>query len=195
MWWQSLSLFEQITFSIALASTGIIFIFLVLMVFGIDGSDYDGDFSGGIDFINDEPLTGISGLRILTVRGVLVFIAIGCWLSFILFSPFGALFAILMGALGGVIASYLQALAFRASLKLESSGNIDYHNAIGKEATVYIRVPKSRTGKGKVTVVIQERFTEIDAVTDESEDLLPKSLVEIIGLEDNLTVQVKKKTK
>jgi hypothetical protein len=195
MWWQSLSLFEQITFSVALAASGIIFIFLILMVFGIDGSDYDGDFGAEMDFINDEPLTGISGLRILTVRGVLVFIAIGCWLGFILFKPTGPLFAVLIGALGGVIAAYLQALAFRASLKLESSGNIDYRNAIGKEGTVYLRIPKSRSGKGKVTVVIQERFTEVDAVTDELEDLLPKSLVEITGLEDNLTVQVKKKSK
>lgn len=194
MWWQTLSLFEQISFSVALAATGIILIFLVLMVFGIDGADYDGgDFSAGIDLINDEPLTGISGLRILTVRGVLVFIAIGCWLSFILYRPFGALFAILIGALGGVVAAYLQALAFRASLRLESSGNIDYHNAVGKEATVYLRVPKSRSGKGKVTVVIQERYTEIDAVTDEEMDLLPKSLVEVVGLEDDLTVKVKKK--
>ena len=194
MWWQSLSLFEQICFVIALAASGIITIFLVLMLFGIEGTEYDGvDFSEGMDFINDEPLTGISGLRILTVRGVLVFIAIGSWLSFILYQSVGWIFAIILGILGGFLAAYLQALAFRASLNLESVGNVDYKNAIGKEASVYIRIPKSRSGKGKVTLVIQERYSEIDAVTDDLEDILPKTLVEVVGLEDDLTVQVKKK--
>jgi len=194
MWWDTLSLFEQISFSIALAASGIIVIFLVLMLLGIEGSDFDGgDFGTGIDFINDEPLSGISGLRLLSLRSILVFFAIAGWLGLIFYNLIGPIFTLLIGAMGGSLAAYLQALAFKASLKLESTGNIDYHNAIGKDATVYIRIPKNHQGKGKITLVIQQRYVEIDAVTDEHEDILPKSAVEILSLIDAVTVKVKRK--
>ncbi len=194
MWWETLSLVEQISFSVALAATGIIVIFLVLMLLGIEGTDFDGvDTGSGLDFINDEPLTGISGLRLLNLRSVIVFLAIGGWLNLIFFSLVGPIGSLILSILGGLLAAYLQALAFRASMKLESSGNLDYHHALHKEATVYLRIPKKHQGKGKVTLVIQERYAEIDAVTDEDEDIMPKTLVEIVSLEDQVTVKVKRK--
>jgi hypothetical protein len=99
----------------------------------------------------------------------------------------------LIGLVAGVIATYIQALAFRATLRLESSGNIDYNNAIGKMGTVYLRVPKKRTGKGKISMIVQDRLVEVDAITDQDIDLLPKSSVEVIGLLDSTTLIVKSK--
>lgn len=196
MWWESLSVFQQVMFIIAVSASGVMVIFLILMLFGIDGSEYDGvDIPDvDIDFTNDEPLSSIAGLKILTVRGALVFLSIGAWVAYLFVSLVGPIFASLIGIAFGIAAAYLQALAFKATLKLESEGNIDYHHAIGKIATVYMRIPRSKTGKGKVSIIIQERLAEIDAVTAEDHDLMPKTNVEVIGMEDQNTLIVKSKS-
>ena len=193
MWWESLTSFQQIMFVIAVSSSAVMLIFLVLMLIGVDGSDFDGvdvpDLD--VDFLNDEPLSGIGGLRILTLKGVLAFLSIGAWSAYLFAEMMRPIFASLIGIVLGFVAAYLQALAYQAMMKLESSGNIDYNNAVGKTGTVYMRVPKLKSGKGKVTLVIQERYAEVDAVTEEEEDILPKTSIVIIGLLDPTTLIVK----
>ena len=195
MWWSTMSTLEQVLFILASSSTAIMIIFLIMMLLGFDSDEFD---SGDVpdlnaDGINDEPLTGIAGLKVLTLRGALVFFAIGSWTSYLLVSSLGVLWGLFIGVVVGVIAAYIQALAFRATLRLESSGNIDYNNAIGKIGSVYLRIPKKRLGKGKVSIIIQDRLTEVDAVTDQEDDLLPKASVEVVGLLDATTLIVKSK--
>jgi hypothetical protein len=195
MWWQSLSLFEQISFITAVSATFVMLVFLVLMLIGVDGSDFDGIDVPEIDtdFLNDEPISAIGGLRIFTIKGALAFLSIGGWIAYIFAGLLGPLLSILLGAIFGSVAAVLQAMAFKAMMKLEVAGNLDYKNAIGKTGTVYMRVPKDKSGKGKITVVIQERYAEIDAITEDLEDILPKSTIEIIGLYDETTLLVKRK--
>mgnify|MGYP002556350167 FL=1 len=45
---------------------------------------------------------------------------------------------------------------------LQQSGNLDTMNAIGLTGEVY--VPILENAKGKVTLIVQERFTEMDAI-------------------------------
>jgi len=193
MWWESLTSFQQILFVIAVSSTAVMLIFLVLMLIGVDGADFDGVDTPDldVDFLNDEPLSGIGGLRILTLKGILAFLSIGAWTAYLFADVLGPIFASLIGVVLGFVAAYLQALAYRAMMKLESSGNIDYNNAVGKTGTVYMRVPKLKSGKGKITLVIQERYAEIDAVTEEEEDILPKTSIVVIGLIDPTTLIIK----
>lgn len=190
MWWDNLSSFQQVSFVIAVTSTVIMLIFLLLMIIGIEDTEFDGVDSPDIDVINDEPLIGFSGLRILTLRGILVLIAMGSWTVFLLEPIMHWAFAMLIGLLVGTASALLVALAFRASLKLESTGNLDYRNAIGKDANVYIRIPKNRLGKGKVTLNMQERFVEVDAITEDTEDLMPKMSVVVSEVVDETTLKV-----
>ena len=194
MWWEQLSSFQQGMFIIAVSASFVMLIFLVLMLIGIEGSDFDGiDDVSDVDVINDEPLSGIGGLKILTIRGILAFISMGAWTAYILVNWMHPLIASAFGIVVGAISAYLLALAFRATYKLESSGNLDYTNAIGQIGTVYIRVPKSKIGKGKITLTIQERYIEVDAMTEWDQDLMPKTIVEVIGIEDTTTLIVKPK--
>ncbi|HBG32845.1 MAG TPA: hypothetical protein DEG42_06665 [Acholeplasmataceae bacterium] len=194
MWWEQLSSFQQGMFIIAVSASFVMLIFLVLMLIGIEGSDFDGiDDVSDVDVINDEPLSGIGGLKILTIRGILAFISMGAWTAYILVNWMHPLIASAIGIVVGAISAYLLALAFRATYKLESSGNLDYTNAIGQIGTVYIRVPKSKIGKGKITLTIQERYIEVDAMTEWDQDLMPKTIVEVIGIEDTTTLIVKPK--
>lgn len=194
-WWESLTAFQQVMFVLAISATVVMFIFLILMIFGSDGSDsFDGDvdLDSDVDSINDEPLTNFSGLRILSVRGVLAFLSVGAWTTYGFAGIVHPLLSSLFGVIAGAVASYLMALAFRASMKLESEGNLEYKNAIGKKGNVYIRIPAKRQGTGKVTLTFQERFVEIDAITDEETDLVTGTIVEVIAMENETTVLVKK---
>lgn len=57
MWWESLNSFQQIMFIIAVTTSAVMVIFIVLMFIGMDGSDFDGIDSPDmdVDIINDEP--------------------------------------------------------------------------------------------------------------------------------------------
>ena len=194
MWWDALSTFQQVMFVVAVTSTGIMLIFLILMIIGIDDADFDGGdaLDGDLSLLNDEPLSGIAGLKIFTIKGILVFLSLSAWTAYLLYGVLHIAIVLVIAAIIGFIGAFLQALAFRAMMKLESSGNINYENAIGKTGTVYINIPKEKKGRGKITMVVQGRFAEIDAITNDLEELLPKTQVEIVGLEDSTTVIVKK---
>lgn len=71
------------------------------------------------------------------------------------------LFALFSGASTMLIVAYLM-YTFR---KLVSSGNVDPQNAVGQTATVYLRIPGNHAGRGKVTVTLQGRSQQFDAVT------------------------------
>ena len=196
IWWESLSIFQQIMFVIAVPSTIILIIFLIMMIIGIDGSDaFGGDVDldvSGVDAINDEPFSDISGLRILSVRGALTFLSVGPWMAFIFDNFMKSWLAGILGLLSGALAAFLLALAFKASLKLENEGNIDYHNSIGKIGVVYLRIPASRAGKGKINVTVQERYVEIDAITDEEEIIATGTNVTVVDVLNDTTVIVKR---
>ncbi|MCF7931753.1 MAG: hypothetical protein K9K93_01115 [Acholeplasmataceae bacterium] len=195
MWWNALSFFEQMMFVTAVTATLIMIVFIILMIIGMDGGqsfdgmDVDVD---DIDIFNDEPLSMISGLRILSIRGVLAFFSVGGWLAFIFADTTGPFLALVIGAVGGSAAAILLAIAFRAALRLESSGNTDYRYAIGKPASVYIKIPANRQSHGKVTMTLQNKFVEVEAVTDDSEDIVYGTPVKVIALADQNTLVVSK---
>ncbi len=195
MWWDSLLSFQQIMFILAVSASAVMLIFILLMVIGIDNSDFDGvDVTDiNVDIINDEPLSAIGGLKILSVRSILAFISIGGWAAFLFADIVAPWLASIFGIIFGLIAAYLVALAFRAIYKLESSGNLNYDYAVGKIGTVYMRIPKNKSGKGKVTLIVQERLIEADAITEEDHDLMPKSEIEVIRIVDTTTLVVKPK--
>ncbi len=211
MWWDSLTNLQQISFIIATAATSIMIIFIILMLIGMDGAesfdgdmdfdadvdidadvDVDADVDGDVDVFNNDSIFSIGGLRIVTIRGVLAFFSIGCWMIFGLGDSVPVWLSLLLGVLSGALAAYLLAVAMKSILKLESTGNLDYRTAVGKTASVYIRVPKERSGKGKVMLNHQGKMVEVDAITDNKEDLLNKTEVKIVGLENETTLIVKK---
>jgi membrane-bound ClpP family serine protease len=58
----------------------------------------------------------------------------------------------------------LVAKMVQASRKLVENGALDLKNAIGETATVYLTVPPKNGGSGKITMQLQGRFCEFDAV-------------------------------
>lgn len=193
MWWSSLTDFEQVVFIMASSATILMLLLLVLMIVGIDSAE---SFDGGLDSIdvdvfNDEPFSAIGGLKIISIRGVLAFFSFGGWTTYLFAGSVSDGLALLFGFIVGAIFMVLTAYIFKQIYRLESSGNINYKTAIGKQAIVYMRVPKSKSGTGKVTLIHQERMVEVDAVTESETDIMPKTQVEVVGLDGPNTLVVK----
>src|SRR5262249_35231495 len=59
--------------------------------------------------------------------------------------------------LSGFAALYLVGWAMRTLMRLRADGTVHIENAIGQPAVVYLTVPGHKTGKGKITVTVQNR--------------------------------------
>ena len=151
-----------------------------------DGIDLDGD---GVpdEFYEtaedaDTPHGGFS-LRLLSFRGIVAFFAVYGWAALAV-SRAGRpwLAAVLVGLVLGLGAMLLVAVTMQLFLRLQSDGTVDQANAVGLTGEVYLSIPASREGEGKVNVVIQEKMTECAAVTDETEPIPTGERITVIGL-------------
>ena len=204
-----MDLLYLILYVVAVPATVILILQTILLLFGLGsgGADADSDFdmdtdidvdangipdSAEAEFDNDlDGAMGDSGLRLFTVRGMVAFFAVGGWAGIAaleLGAPYWA--AILIAVLFGLAALILVAFFFKWAMKLRSNGSLNIKNAIGKTGEVYMTVPANAKGKGKVNVVIQERYTELEAITKGDSDLKYGTRVKITALADGNTVIV-----
>lgn len=168
-WWNGLSVMHQIFYLLAIPSTVVLIIQTVLLMFGF-GDANDTDYDVGTDA--DTPDADVSGeggadhemgLRIITVRGIVAFLAASGWVGVAaLDMGAGNVVASLLSIISGLGALLIVAIIFRASMNLQQSGNLDLQNAVGQTGEVYVNIPEG--GHGKVTLIVQGRFTELSAV-------------------------------
>ena len=238
MWWNSMTVLQQVMFIIACAATSILVIQIILMLIG-GASDHDGDISvggghdldadiGGPSDIDgdvglgsmadfDEPPSVIGGqggildggladadidvsvsdaevsapkqggsalpfgLKLLSLRSLLAFVAVGAWLCYTLVYVLPVYGAVIIAVVGGLAAACGVAAALVGMEKLQSSGNINPNNTVGKIGTVYLTVPAKRGGQGKIHILVQERYAEYEAVTDSDESLPTGSEVQVVA--------------
>ena len=78
-------------------------------------------------------------------------------------------------------------------MKLRNDGNLDNKNALGTSGRGYLTIPPSRSGEGKVNVLLQGSYVEVDAVTDEKEAIPTGAEIVVTGISGQTTLVVKKK--
>jgi membrane protein implicated in regulation of membrane protease activity len=100
--------------------------------------------------------------------------------------------AFILAAIVGLFAMYGMYQLMRLITGLDSSGNERIDNAVGSKATVYIRVPATRGGVGKVQLSMQNRIVEYQAVTDDAEPLRTGEIVQVVAVEGSDTVAVRR---
>ncbi len=173
-WWYALSTIEQVFYCIAIPSTVILLIQTVLLLFGLGhGGDTDVDHDVGMDndfdhdmehdVGHDSGAEHVEGLRLLTVRGIIAFLAMSGWLGIALLDMgVNTVVTVCVSILAGFAAMLLVALFMKLAMNMQQSGNLDLKNAVGQTGEVYVPIPAE--GKGKVTLVVQERFMELDAM-------------------------------
>jgi hypothetical protein len=90
----------------------------------------------------------------------------------------------------GLAAMYGVYWLFKQVYKLQNAGNENVRRAIGLPATVYVPIPASRSGAGKVTFKLQDRTVEYIAVTNDASRLATGEKVVIVGIVNQGTVRV-----
>lgn len=98
----------------------------------------------------------------------------------------------ILAVIVGVAAMYGMYWLMRAIAGLNSSGNERIGNAIGRQATVYLRIPATRSGPGKVQLSMQNRIVEYQAFTDDTEILQAGESVEVVDVAGSDTVYVRR---
>lgn len=209
-WWNGMGMLQQIFACVALPATVLLVLQTILLIFGIGGGhdadhgDFDDhsaltdahdgdahDLPGHEPDHDHDPSHSGSGLRIFTIRGFVAFFAVGGWRGIAMLdlgrSPLSAIAAAL---LGGIVALFTAAFIIKWSLKMQESGTLSIENAISKTGNCYITIPPKRSGSGKVTVTVQEQFTELDAITDAVEPIRPGTQILVIGIDGESTLVV-----
>ena len=209
-WWSSLGIASQIFYCVAIPATLILIVQTVLMLIGI-GEDADGLGDGfndvtdiptdshdgvfGDNEITDAPDTeGFIGLRIFTFRGIVAFFVVFGWVGVVMESMNAPLFATIpVSAVCGFIMMLVLALILKAVMKLRNDGNTDNRNAIGMAGKVHLTIPPSRTGEGKVHLMLQGAYVERNAVTDDTEAIPTGSEIIVVGTSGITDLVVKRK--
>lgn len=182
-WFLKMSVTEQVLFWIAVIATVGLVIQIVIMIFSFGGGDIDvSDFDGDIDTDG--------GLSVFTLKGLTAFFALGGWCGFatISYVPDKEWIAILVAFATGTVALLAVGFAMRGVAKLQCSGNLDKEKLEGQLATVYVSIPASRSGRGKITLTAQGKYMELDAVSDSEEKLATDTQVQIVSYENDFAV-------
>lgn len=194
--WNDLDVMQQIFYLIAIPSTIVLFLQTLLLLFGL-GADHDvdgdigldtdgGDISSDYEFQSAADHAG--GLRVFTVRGIVAFLAIFGWTG-VAALDMGAEppIAFVAAFIAGTLALLIVVVIIRSSMKLQQSGNLDLQNAIGQIGEVYLTIPKG--GRGKITLIIQERYIEMDAICP-NRTVKYGEQVKVTGITNNNTLIV-----
>lgn len=129
------------------------------------------------------------GLDLLSVRALCAGVAFfGLAGAFAESRGLGLVPAVVVGlAAGGAAATGVAALT-RQLLRFESDGAPQLGNALGATATVYVPVPASRGGAGKVQLTLQGRVVECVAVTGDERPLATGAPVLVIDVDGETLV-------
>ena len=191
--WNSIGLLGQIFLTVAIPATVIMALQTILLVIGISfGGDVDSDVDADGDVDGDFEAHDIAGLRLFTVRGIVAMLAIGGWVGVALCDADAhPAVSVICATVSGLLALFIAAYVIKLSLRLQDDGNMTVKNAVAHTATVYIPIPPARSGTGKVTMNLQERFVELDAMTDSNEKLSTGTMVQVVSVTDKNEVIVR----
>ena len=158
-----------------------------------DGPDFDHAGAGHDYTCNDPSHSHYGGdgghgsdLKLFTIRGIVAFFAIGGWAG--LAAVAGGIpgfWSVQISIAAGAAAMLFAAYSIRLIVKMQSDGTIQLKNTLGSMATVYMTVPPYRGNTGKVNLLVQDRFVELDAVTDSREAIRVNTEVKVVGLTDD----------
>ncbi len=191
--WTQIGIFEQIFWVVTLPATLIFLILLALTVFGGDADadiDVDSDVDGGMADGDSIPFQFIS------LKNIVAFFAVFGW-SGIGFIHAGLPYwlVVLLAVICGLLMMLLMATLFYLMSKMAESGTLNMKNAVGKLGEVYLIIPASRGGMGKVQLNVQGSLRTLDAITDDIENIPTSSIIEVLDVIDDQILLVKKQGK
>ena len=167
---------------ICAVAASIFFIIQAIAVFmGFDSdSDFDG---GGEDF-------DLDGFHLISVKSLTSFVLGFGWAGVLFWDDFSgiALSAISIGV--GLVFMLLIAFLMFQIMKLNRDNTFHTTATVGKIAEVYLRIPAHKKSSGKVVVSVNGSMHELEALTNEANDIPTGGKVRIVEAVDEDTVIV-----
>lgn len=175
-WWDTLGSMEHVYWIIALIGTLLLLVVMVTTFMG--GGDADMDHvDAGIDAD-----TGI-GMQFFTFKNLVGFLTMFAWSGLACIrSGLPNVFTVLISLACGVLMMFIMAWLFKMISKQSESGTLQIKNAVNKVGEVYTTIKKSRGGMGKVQVEVQGSLRELEAMTDDAEDLVQGNIVRVVSV-------------
>ena len=193
----NLSLLNTVYVSFIIIGGTLFIIRMILLILGgvgdfvgdVVGDIADGDAAGDFDHAAD---LGDAGLNLFTMHGITSFITmfglVGLMINLSMES--GELLSIIGGTLAGFFMMLIMAKMIQVLMQFQSSGNIDIHSAIGKEAEVYARILPQ--GTGQVQVVINESLRMYNSISDDPEEIKTGTRVKVVEVAGTSTLKVER---
>jgi hypothetical protein len=177
----ALILFEKVYWVIALISSIIFIILLIMTLLGGDAEDFDG---GDVDADIDGD-TGI-GFQFLSFKNLMGFLTIFGWSGIACLDGGLSKFStVLISVSCGLVMMFVMATLFYYLGKLQSSGTLKLKNALNQVGEVYLTIGAKRSKIGKVSITVQGTLRELEALTDEEKDLVLGNVVSVKEVTDN----------
>lgn len=176
-WWQATPLFTKIFWVLSLLFSALFLIQLVMSFAGGDGEVSAGDAD---DYIGSDE--GI-GYQFFTIKNLIAFFTVFGWTGIACISG-GMSKGVTIGValLAGSLMVLMMAVLFRNMNKLRQSGTLQLKNAVGVIAETYLFIPAKRGGFGKVHIKVQGSLHELQALTDDAEQIATGKLVKVISV-------------
>lgn len=212
-WWGSLDIFTQALYCVAIPSTLVLLIQTVLIIMGFGDGGPDVNISdtsgfevpdcdcgmcdptdvadiGGSDIINPADA---GAMHLFTFQGIVTFLCVFAWSSILTYMGCKLIpVALIVGFILGAGAMIGVAKIIQLMGRLAQNGNIVANKFLGETGTVYIPIPADGTGKGKVNIVLGERYVEFEAITEENEELKSGMSVRVTDVRSENVLVVEK---
>jgi hypothetical protein len=188
--WSQIGIFEQVFWFITIPATVFFLILLALTIFGGEtdaGMDVNTDVDGEIADGDSIPF------QFLSLKNIVAFFTVFGWSGIGLINAgLASWLVILIAFICGFLMMVLMASLFYFMSKLAESGTLKMKNAIGKLGEVYLMIPASRGGMGKVQLNVQGSLRTLDALTDDLEKIPTSSIIQVVDVIDDQILLVKK---
>ncbi len=135
---------------------------VALQLIGAGGGDADAHVDAGGDHHTSPDLT----FKVLSLQGLTAFFSMFGLVGLAMHrgSQAGVAASLLGAVAAGVVITWILARIFAVAARLQSSGTLDMHHALGERGTVYLGISKDKPGK--VTVIVRGRLLTVDALTE-----------------------------
>jgi hypothetical protein len=186
----------------------------LLLMFGIGAESLHGDFSGGLDHFGGDLHGGLGGdhgagthdgthdddqarddhasrlfsvLSFRTIVAALTFFGLAGLAAQSAGASPSTVLAVAIGA--GLAALYGVFYLMQTVSSLRSEGNVRIDRAVGRPASVYLKIPGHSAGSGKIQIELQNRTMEYLAMTA-GEEIQTGSRVVVVAILNPATVAV-----
>ena len=173
-WWDAMSQIEHVYWVVALIS-GVLFVVVLVGTF-LGGTDVEMD-SVDVEIESDHGI----GFQFLTFKNMVGFFTIFAWSGLAsIHSGNSNMLTIIISLVCGAAMMFLMAWLFMFLNKQSESGTLRINNAIGQVGEVYITIGKERSTIGKIHVKVQGSLRELEAITDETADLVQGNVIKVL---------------